>query len=180
MEVAPWLPLAALYLCMPAAAIFAASSDGRRRDETNSNCAAALLLLPADCRPRHMWTTSRIPRLRCFITTASMLFHPRPRLSVPTLLLLAAVAGPSSAFVPHPPSAPSRTKTAPVRVRVVLASAADANDAAADGAAPPAAASDETTAEPKKKNKATLGFITFDLDDTLYPVGPVFTEANQA
>ena len=63
----------------------------------------------------------------------------------------------------------------------MLASAADANDAAADAAAPPAAASDESTAEPKKKkNKATLGFITFDLDDTLYPVGPVFTEANQA
>ena len=113
-----------------------------------------------------------------------MLFQPRPRLSVP-LLLLATVAGPSSAFVPHPLSRSSPTeigtKTAPAARRVVLASAADANDAAADAAAPPAAASDESTAEPKKKkNKATLGFITFDLDDTLYPVGPVFTEANQA
>ena len=107
-----------------------------------------------------------------------------PHLSVPLLLLLlATIAGPSSAFVPHPPSAPSRTKIAPAR-RVVLASAADANDAAADAAAPPGPGSEDETAaattETKKKNKATLGFITFDLDDTLYPVGPVFTEANQA
>ena len=108
-----------------------------------------------------------------------------PHLSVPLLLLLlATIAGPSSAFVPHLPSAPSHTQIAPARARVVLASAADANDAAADAAAPPAPGSEDETAaattETKKKNKATLGFITFDLDDTLYPVGPVFTEANQA
>jgi len=107
-----------------------------------------------------------------------------PHLSVPLLLLLlATIAGPSSAFVPHLPSAPSHTQIAPARARVVLASAADANDAAADAAAPPAPGSEDETAaaaaEPKT-NKATLGFITFDLDDTLYPVGPVFTEANQA
>ena len=106
-----------------------------------------------------------------------MLLHSWSHLSVP--LLLAAVAGRSSAFVPHLPSAPSRTeigtKTAPAHV--VLASTSDENNDAADDA--PALGS-EAEANKTKKNKATLGFLTFDLDDTLYPVGPVFTEANQA
>ena len=115
-----------------------------------------------------------------------------PHLSV-LPLLLAAVAGPSSAFVPHLPSPPSTSSTEQIGTKigaahVVLASAADANDAAgADddaAAAPPTApgSEDETAAATPetKKKKATLGFITFDLDDTLYPVGPVFTEANQA
>lgn len=114
-----------------------------------------------------------------------------PHLSAP-LLLLAAIACPSSAFVPHLPSAstsPTKIGTKIGTAHVVLASAADANDDAgadddAAAAAPPASGSeDETaaaTATETKKKKATLGFITFDLDDTLYPVGPVFTEANQA
>ena len=111
---------------------------------------------------------------------------------VPLLLLAAAIAGPSSAFVPHLPSPPSTSSTEQIGTKiapahVVLASAADANDAAAAddeaAAAPPAPGSEDETAAATpetKKKKATLGFITFDLDDTLYPVGPVFTEANQA
>ena len=99
-----------------------------------------------------------------------MLLHSWSHLSVP--LLLAAVAGRSSAFVPHLPSAPSRTEigTKTATAHVVLSSTAD--DA-------PALGSEAETTKPKT-NKATLGFLTFDLDDTLYPVGPVFTEANQA
>ena len=113
-----------------------------------------------------------------------------PHLSAP-LLLLAAIACPSSAFVPHLPSAstsPTKIGTKIGTAHVVLASAADANDAAgadddAAAAPPPAPGSEDETAAATpetKKKKATLGFITFDLDDTLYPVGPVFTEANQA
>ena len=113
-----------------------------------------------------------------------------PHLSVP-LLLLAAIACPSSAFVPHLPSAstsPTKIGTKIATAHVVLASAADENDDAgadddAAAAPPPAPGSEDETAAATpetKKKKATLGFITFDLDDTLYPVGPVFTEANQA
>ena len=40
------------------------------------------------------------------------------------------------------------------------------------------AVSSSTTAVPKKKKK--LGLITFDLDDTLYPIAPVLDEANSA
>ena len=32
----------------------------------------------------------------------------------------------------------------------------------------------------RPRQKATLGLLTFDLDDTLYPVSPVFTDANIA
>ena len=99
-----------------------------------------------------------------------MMFRPWSHLSLP--LLLAAVAGPSSAFVPQLPSvsSPAKIGTKIGTAHVVLSSTAD--DAPASGS------EDETTKT--KKNKATLGFITFDLDDTLYPVGPVFTEANEA
>ena len=48
-----------------------------------------------------------------------------------------------------------------------------------------AAPSAEATAEPEAtaisaQKKATLGLITFDLDDTLYPIAPVIEEANAA
>lgn len=89
-------------------------------------------------------------------------------------LLLAVIASKSFAFVPSHASVSIRTKVCSQidTLRVSLASTADdENDDA------PAA---EATATKAKKNKATLGLITFDLDDTLYPVGPVFTEANQA
>jgi hypothetical protein len=91
------------------------------------------------------------------------------RLSLP--LLLAAIASLSSAFTPAQQYLPlhseigSKISTS----RVSLASTAD-EDADAS------AATDTET----KKDKATLGLITFDLDDTLYPVDPVFTAANQA
>ena len=94
------------------------------------------------------------------------------RLSLP--LLLAAIASKSSAFVPSHTSVSTQAEISSKidTSRVSLASTADdENDDA------PAA---EATATKAKKNKATLGLITFDLDDTLYPVGPVFTEANQA
>ena len=99
-----------------------------------------------------------------------MMFRPWSHLSAPTLL--AAFVGQSSAFVPHMLSIqpPAKIGTKIGTAHVVLSSTAD--DAPASGS------EDETTKT--KKNKATLGFITFDLDDTLYPVGPVFTEANEA
>ena len=95
------------------------------------------------------------------------------RLSLP--LLLAAIASKSSAFVPSHTSVSTQAEISSKidTSRVSLASTAD--DEQNDDA--PAA---EATATNAKKNKATLGLITFDLDDTLYPVGPVFTEANQA
>ena len=40
--------------------------------------------------------------------------------------------------------------------------------------------SDTVTATKKKKKKKKLGLITFDLDDTLYPIAPVLDEANTA
>ena len=95
------------------------------------------------------------------------------RLSLP--LVLAAIATKSSAFVPPQASVSIQVEIGSqiATSRVPLAATADdENDDA------PAAA--EATATKAKKNKATLGLITFDLDDTLYPVGPVFTEANQA
>ena len=93
------------------------------------------------------------------------------RLSLP--LVLATIATKSSAFVPPQTSVSIQADVGKFGTSCVsLASAADdENDDA------PAA---EATATKAKKNKATLGLITFDLDDTLYPVGPVFTEANQA
>ena len=93
------------------------------------------------------------------------------RLSLP--LLLAAIASKSFAFVPSHASVSIRTKICSQidTSRVSLASTADDENDDAPG---------EATATKAKKNKATLGLITFDLDDTLYPVGPVFTEANQA
>ena len=92
---------------------------------------------------------------------------------LPLPLLLAAIASKSSAFVPSHTSVSIQAEIGSQigTPRVSLASTADdENDDA------PA----EATATKAKKNKATLGLITFDLDDTLYPVGPVFTEANQA
>ena len=91
-------------------------------------------------------------------------------------LLLAAIASKSTAFAPSQASISYQAKIHSKigTSHVPLSSTADENDDA------PAAAASETTATKTKKNKATLGLITFDLDDTLYPVGPVFTEANQA
>jgi FMN phosphatase YigB (HAD superfamily) len=37
-----------------------------------------------------------------------------------------------------------------------------------------------SSSDTKKKKKKTLGLITFDLDDTLYPIDPVIAEANAA
>ena len=98
-----------------------------------------------------------------------MLFRP----SLP--LLLAAIASRSLAFVPSQTSVSRQTEIRSTPHVSLASTADDENDDV------PAAASEaETTATKAKKNKATLGLITFDLDDTLYPVGPVFTEANQA
>ena len=100
---------------------------------------------------------------------ASMLFRP----SLP--LLLAAIASRSLAFVPSQTFISCQTEIRSTSHVSLASTADDENDDV------PAAASEaETTATKAKKNKATLGLITFDLDDTLYPVGPVFTEANQA
>ena len=98
---------------------------------------------------------------------ASMLFRP----SLP--LLLAAIASRSLAFVPSQTFISCQTEIRSTSHVSLASTADDENDDV------PAAPEAETTAT-KAKNKATLGLITFDLDDTLYPVGPVFTEANQA
>ena len=97
-----------------------------------------------------------------------MLFRP----SLP--LLLAAIASRSLAFAPSQTFISRQTEIRSTSHVPLASTADDENDDV------PAASEAETTATKAKKNKATLGLITFDLDDTLYPVGPVFTEANQA
>ena len=90
-------------------------------------------------------------------------------------LVLATIAAKSSAFVPPQTSVSIQAEVGKIKIGTSCVSLASAADDENDDA--PAA---EATATKAKKNKATLGLITFDLDDTLYPVGPVFTEANQA
>ena len=97
-----------------------------------------------------------------------MLFRP----SLP--LLLASIASRSLAFAPSQKSVSRQTEVRSTSHVSLASTADDENDDV-----PAAAAEAEATAT-KTKKQATLGLITFDLDDTLYPVGPVFTEANQA
>ena len=85
--------------------------------------------------------------------------------AVSLLLLLLAVGGTRSsfavAFVPSLPH-PSRSTTAPLTVKSTAESVETL---------------EEAVASPETK---TLCLLTFDLDDTLYPLAPVIDEANAA
>jgi hypothetical protein len=87
------------------------------------------------------------------------------------VVLLAADQG--NAFVPARISHP--TQHAGVAF-VRLAAATTVDDGAAAAAAETSSAH-KVVGETKKK---TLGLLTFDLDDTLYPIAPVIDEANAA
>jgi hypothetical protein len=83
-------------------------------------------------------------------------------------------ADPVNAFVPvrlssHHPTQAVGDGIAFVRLDAAAAETTSINHAVATAGA--------SSGEPKKK---TLGLLTFDLDDTLYPIAPVIDEANAA
>mmetsp|Transcript_31762 Transcript_31762/g.64640 ORF Transcript_31762/g.64640 Transcript_31762/m.64640 type:complete len:174 (+) Transcript_31762:1338-1859(+) len=94
------------------------------------------------------------------------------------LLIVLSNAHISSAFAPSAPAIvrqTSRRDTSRIFAETDATSGSSTDDADVPVAAPTPA-----TAPTLKKNKTSLGLITFDLDDTLYPVSPVFMDANQA
>ena len=86
----------------------------------------------------------------------------------------------SSGFVPSSRVGPSVRIIDDIRVHNQLSTSQTRTVALHSTTESDAISSSTTAASSSPKRKKKLGLITFDLDDTLYPIAPVLDEANSA
>ncbi len=84
------------------------------------------------------------------------------KVSVTTLNLLAVLATGANAFLP---SSPNHRQIISTTTSQLLADKAETSVS-------------EAAAEPAKSGVKSLGLLTFDLDDTLYPIAQIVEDAN--